>query len=83
MLAALPVNAQTMPGWMLRKKMAHVVNYTLHDLRVARFRILELREKLVSTGLPEMFLLEMALMRIVGQGGRKAGLRVAAKAGAS
>lgn len=83
MLEKLPVNAQTMPGWMLRKKMAHVVNYTLQDLRFARFRILELREKLVSTGLPEMFLLEMALMRIVGEKGVKAGSRAAVKAGAT
>lgn len=83
MLEKLPVNAQAMPGWMLRKKMAHAVNYSLQELRVARFRILELREKLVSTGLPEMFLLETALMRIVGQKGKKAGPRVAAKAGAS
>ena len=83
MLSALPVNPQTMPGWMLRKKMAHAVNYTLRDLRVARFRILELREKLVSTGLPEMFLLEMTLMRIVGHKDKKAGSRLAVKAGVS
>jgi DNA polymerase-3 subunit delta len=82
-LSALPFNPRTLPGWMLRKKMAHAVNYTLRELRVARFRILELREKLVSTGLPEMFLLEMALMRIVGQKGKTASVRAAAKAGAS
>lgn len=82
-LSALPFNPRTLPAWMLRKKMAHAVNYTLRELRVARFRILELREKLVSTGLPEMFLLEMALMRIVGQKGKTASVRAAAKAGAS
>ena len=82
MLEKLPVNVRTMPGWILRKKLAHAINYSLRELRVARFRILELREKLVSTGLPEMFLLETTLMRIVGQKGKKAGLRIAAKAGA-
>ncbi len=82
MLEKLPVNVRTMPGWILRKKLAHAINYSLRELRVARFRILELREKLVSTGLPEMFLLETTLMRIVGQKGKKAGLRAAAKAGA-
>jgi len=50
----------------MKKKLPHALNYSLQELRIARFRILELREKLVSTGLPEMFLLETALLRIIG-----------------
>ncbi len=65
-LNALPVNPKTMNAWALKKKLPHALNYTLQELRVARFRVLELREKLVSTGLPEMFLLETTLLRIIG-----------------
>ena len=66
LLNALPVNPKTLNAWALKKKLPHALNYTLQELRVARFRVLELREKLVSTGLPEMFLLETALLRIIG-----------------
>jgi len=66
LLGALPVNPKTMNAWAMKKKLPHALNYTLQELRVARFRILELREKLVSTGLPEMFLLETTLLRIIG-----------------
>jgi len=72
LLGALPVNPKTMNPWALRKKLPHALNYTLQELRIARFRVLELREKLVSTGLPEMFLLETALLRIIGQPKRSA-----------
>ena len=61
-----------MNAWAMKKKLPHALNYTLQELRVARFRILELREKLVSTGLPEMFLLETTLLRIVGAPKRSA-----------
>ena len=67
LLNALPVNPKTMNAWALKKKLPHALNYSLQELRVARFRILELREKLVSTALPEMFLLETVLLRIIGQ----------------
>jgi len=66
LLNALPVNPKTMNTWAMKKKLPHALNYSLQELRVARFRILELREKLVSTGLPEMFLLETTLLRIIG-----------------
>lgn len=66
LLNASPVNPKTLGAWALKKKLPHALNYTLQELRVARFRILELREKMVSTGLPEMFLLSTALLRIVG-----------------
>lgn len=66
MLDALPVNPKTMNAWALKKKLPYALNYTLQELRIARFRILDLREKLVSTALPEMFLLETVLLRIIG-----------------
>ena len=66
LLHVLPVNPKSMNAWSLKKKLPHALNYTLQELRVARFRILELREKMVSTSLPEMFLLETSLLRIIG-----------------
>ncbi len=66
LLNALPVNPKTTQAWALKKKLPHALNYTLQELRVARYRILDLREKLVSTALPEMFLLETVLLRIIG-----------------
>ena len=66
LLNASPVNPKTLNAWAMKKKLPHALNYSLQELRVARFRILELREKLVSTGLPEMFLLETTLLRIIG-----------------
>jgi DNA polymerase III delta subunit len=66
LLNALPVNPKTLNTWAMKKKLPHALNYSLQELRIARFRILELRERLVSTGLPEMFLLETALLRIIG-----------------
>ncbi len=72
LLDALPVNPKTMNAWALKKKLPHALNYTLQELRVARFRILDLREKLVSTALPEQFLLETVLLRIIGRPQRTA-----------
>lgn len=77
LLNALPVGPKTMNAWALKKKLPHALNYSLQELRVARFRILDLREKLVSTALPEMFLLETTLLRIIGTPAR------APKAGAA
>ena len=66
LLNVLPVNPKSMNAWAMKKKLPHALNFTLQELRVARFRILELREKMVSTALPEMFLLETTLLRIIG-----------------
>jgi len=71
MLGTLPVNPKTTAAWSLRKKLPHAMNYTLQELRVARFRILDMREKMVSTGLPEMYLLQATLLRIIGKRGKK------------
>lgn len=67
MLSNLPVNPKSMPAWAVRKKVPHAQNYSLMELRTARFRILDMREKMVSTALPEMFLLESTLLRIIGK----------------
>lgn len=67
LLNALPVNPQTMNAWALKRKLPHALNYTLRELRLARHLLLEMREKLVSTQLPEMFLLETALLKIIGR----------------
>lgn len=74
LLKSLPGNYRSQSGWMLKKNLVHALNYSLQELRVARFRIIELREKLVSTGQPEMFLLQTALFRIMASKNRvKAG----------
>jgi DNA polymerase III delta subunit len=65
LLKSLPGNYRSMSPWRLKKSISHVINYTQQELRVARFRIIELREKLVSTAQPEMFLLETALLRVM------------------
>jgi hypothetical protein len=72
LLSTLPVNPTATGTWMLKKKLPHALNFTLMELRVARHRILDLREKLVSCALPEMFLLETTLLRIIGNPRRTA-----------
>lgn len=67
LLSNLPVNPKSMAAWAVRKKVPHALNYTIPELRAARFRILDMREKMVSTGLPEMFLLVSTLLRIIGK----------------
>jgi len=67
-LNTLPVSPKATAAWMLRKKLPHAMNYTLQELRVARFRILDAHEKMFSsTGLPKMYLLQSALLRIIGK----------------
>ena len=73
LLNALPVNPKTINAWSLKTRLPHALKYTLQELRIARFRLLELRERLVSTGLPERFLLETTLLRIIGNRTRSAG----------
>lgn len=73
LLNALPVNPKTITAWSLKIRLSHALKYTLMEFRVARFRLLELREKLVSTGLPERFLLETTLLRIIGNRTSSAG----------
>jgi len=72
LLSTLPVNPTATGTWILKKKLPHALNFTLMELRVARHRILDLREKLVSCALPELFLLETTLLRIIGNPRRTA-----------
>lgn len=67
LLKSLPGNYRSMNAWRLKKSMGYVLNYTQQELRVARFRMIELREKVVSTAQPEMFLLEIALLRVMAR----------------
>jgi len=67
MLNALPVNPKATSAWALKKRLPQALNFTLHELRVARYRLLQLREKLVSTQLPELFLLETVLLRLIAR----------------
>ena len=67
MLSVLPVNPKATTAWILRKKLPHALRYTLQELRIARFRLLDMREKMVSTSLPEMHLLHATLLRIIGK----------------
>ncbi len=72
LLSALPVNPTAMNTWALKKKLPHALNFKLQELRLARHYILDMREKLVSCALPEMFLLETTLLRIIGNPSLKA-----------
>lgn len=67
LLAALPINKSSLSGYVMRMRLPHALNYTIQELRVARYRVLDLREKLVTTGLPEMLLVETTLLRIIGR----------------
>jgi DNA polymerase III delta subunit len=82
LLSALPVNPTSMNAWAMKKKMPHALNYTLQELQDARRHILDLREKLVSCSLPEMYLLETTLLRIIGNNHSKAPAPRRAAAGA-
>ncbi len=65
LLKTLPGNYRTMSAWQLKNNMSLALNYAQQELRVARFRIIELREKLVTSSQPEMFLLQTTLLRIM------------------
>jgi len=71
LLKSLPGNYRTMGSWQLKNNLNSALNYTQQELRVARFRIIDLREKLVSSSQPEMFLLETALLRIMAGSHKK------------
>ncbi|MCR5672696.1 MAG: hypothetical protein K6F87_03150 [Lachnospiraceae bacterium] len=53
-------------GFTLRKKIDQANLWTVRDLRNARHYLLELRELLVSCGLPEDILLETKLLQAIG-----------------
>ena len=61
------------PGFRVGKLVAQAGAWTLRDLRVARHLIAEMREKLVSSSLPQEWLLEVYLLRALGRrSGRQA-----------
>ncbi|MBP5320670.1 MAG: hypothetical protein J6334_06755 [Kiritimatiellae bacterium] len=67
LLNTLPVNPKSLNAWALKRKLPFALNYSLQELRIARHLILTLREKLVSTQLPERFLLETYLLKLIGK----------------
>ncbi len=67
LLSGLPINPEAQNAWMIKKNLAYALNYTLPELRRMRGHFLKLREKLVSSGLSETFLLETTLLRVIGK----------------
>jgi DNA polymerase-3 subunit delta len=65
MLAPLDPDPRTRTIWQLGRPAAQAQNYTLTELRRARHLLIELREKLVSSSLPEAFLVETTLLKIL------------------
>lgn len=51
-------------GWQWRKKSAAAAGFSLRELRVGRYRMLALRERLVSSQLPDEYV-EMELIRTI------------------
>lgn len=77
-LKRLPLNPEVGSAWMIRKNLPYALNYSVEELRRARFLLLQLREKLVSSSLPGSYLLETTLLQIIGRGrGRPAAYRAA------
>lgn len=71
-LAGLDPDPRTRTAWQLGRPAMQAQNYTLNELRKARHLLIELREKLVSSSLPEAFLIETTLLKIVAQPPRAA-----------
>lgn len=67
LLESSPVNPSNYNTWKLRKISACAVKFSEMELRVARHVLNDLREKLVSSPLPEMALVQRALIQILGR----------------
>lgn len=65
-LDADPKDIRQVMGFRAGKLVSQARNWTVRDLRAARHHIVELREKLVSSGLPESVLLETQLLKAIG-----------------
>ncbi len=72
LLAGLDPDPRTRTAWQLGRPAAQAQNYTLNELRRARHLLIELREKLVSSSLPDTFLIETTLLKIVAKPPRAA-----------
>ena len=59
------------PAFRVTRLVSQANAWTLRELRVARHLLLEMREKLVSSALPQEWLLEVSLIRALGRPGRK------------
>lgn len=67
LLTALDPDPRTRTPWQLGRPAMQAQNYTMKELRLARHLLIELREKLVSSSLPEAFLIETTLLKIVAK----------------
>ena len=66
LLNVLPVGPGKMKGNKLTRLIGYLRNWTMMDLRVARYRLMDMREKLVGgSSVPEMLLLQETLLKIV------------------
>lgn len=65
-LEALQATSVNLNGWVLRKNCEQASSFTMNELRLARWKILQIREKTVSSGSAGgLALIENALMEIV------------------
>jgi DNA polymerase III subunit delta len=60
-------NIRKWPPFRVKKLVIQANAWTLRDLRVARHRLVQMREKLVSSSLPQEWLLEVTLIQALGQ----------------
>ncbi|NLN01672.1 MAG: hypothetical protein GX174_07190 [Lentisphaerae bacterium] len=65
-LSARDQDFRKMHSFRLKNLVAQAVKWTLRDLRMARHLLLEMREKLVSSSLPQEWLLEVCLIEALG-----------------
>ncbi|MBO4288417.1 MAG: hypothetical protein J5985_09680 [Kiritimatiellae bacterium] len=66
LLGVLPVGPGKIKGGKLTRLLGFVRNWTMMELRVARYRLMDMREKLVSgSTVPEMLLLQETLLKII------------------
>lgn len=69
LLGVLPVGPGKIAPGKLAKLAGFARNWTMMELRVARYRLMEMREKLVSGGtVPEMLLVQETLLKIIRRG---------------
>lgn len=65
LLESSPINPANYNSWKLRKIAAFAQKFTEAELRIARHILNELRQKLVSSSLPEFHLLQCAILQIM------------------
>jgi DNA polymerase-3 subunit delta len=67
LLSAIDPDPRTQNVWVTGRLVPQARNYTIRELRLARHLLIGLREKLVSSSLPEEFMVETTLMKILAR----------------